>query len=531
MNSNHKKRWTKREKQQLLEHAKQAKINKLSPVEFCHKSAPDFGREPEGLFLQLSNLGLLSSEVKWSSLFPTLWQLGHYETISWLGLKDVELMAFNDSHLKLVPFKYPQEDKEELSKLFRQALDKSSPQSWLGVENGPTGLGKTHYMTYEIIKAINDHLSDKKRPKLSIILVAPQHRHLDEIKTNLEKCFQFENRLNVIKAGSVIDMLQSQQEYLPADCPYNNDDDKRNNPAKAILKQMESFLPKKEHHQSQPIGYSIGLLISDLRNKLRKQCKKFIETTLFEQHLEPLMCQQCRFMHIGKVMFNETNKCRVSITFSTYDKLFYGFDTYRINRKKQCYVREFFSPWVSEKTGNLKPIKNAVIFMEESTAGFNILWKKIQESQLKINLTELVSYLYNNFRSHSSKTLSAIHHDNSESTKTFFKKQQQEIKKTLAIMEKLYIQVNDNKIPIFGNNQSIQFKCQDKKNIHQILQSTELFFSDLFSERTIAYQAKQQIELNTIVANIWIADRKQNFLDSGTHSVFPLAFYYLKLGV
>lgn len=390
MNLNHKKHWTDPENQRLCDLAEQAKVSKLSPDEFCRNSATDFGRKPDGLFLQLGKLGLLNNEVKWSSAFSSKWQSGEYKTISWSGLRGSVLMAPKDSNLKLVPFNYPKEDEEELSKFFRIALDNSTQQFWLGIENGPTGLGKTHYLTHEIIKAVDNHLNDITLPKLSIILVAPQHRHLDEIKIAIEKRFQQEkDRVIVVKASPVIEMAKSQSEYLPSDCPHINNNDKQ---AEKILEQMESFFPPINQNKSNQIDYPIGSLISDLRNKLRREhCKKFIETTFSEKSQEPSMCQQCRFMHIGKVMFSENDKHRVSITFSTYDKLFYGFDTYRISHKKR-YVKEFFSPWVSEKTGNLKPIKNAVIFMEESSAGFGILWGRIQEAKLRINLTELVNY-------------------------------------------------------------------------------------------------------------------------------------------
>lgn len=204
MNKNHKKHWTEQEKQKLRDLVEPARANKLSPEEFCRNSATKFGREPNGLFLQLSKLGLLNNEVKWSSAFLSKWKSGEYKTISWSGLKETVLMAPNDySNLKLVPFKYPKKDEEELSKFFRIALDNSTQQSWFGIENGPTGLGKTHYMTHEIIKAVDKHLNDITLPKLSIILVAPQHRHLDEIKTAIEKRFQREkDRVIIIRLAA-----------------------------------------------------------------------------------------------------------------------------------------------------------------------------------------------------------------------------------------------------------------------------------------------------------------------------------------
>jgi hypothetical protein len=268
-----------------------------------------------------------------------------------------------------------------------------------------------------------------------------------------------------------------------------------------------------------------GKIISEQRHQLRQLCKDFIE----KHDTKQKECQKCQFMHIGKAMF-EATEARVTVIFSTYDKLFYGYNTYRLNHK-QKYVHEFYSPWVSQKTGNLKPIKNTVFLMEESAAGFNTLWNKIHDASLQINLTEYVAYLYHNFQPQLYKTLAGLEYDKKGQTHDIIQQQQQNIQDTLAQIEKMYICVKKEKIPIFGNNQLVQFKGETDKNIERILQSTDTFFSDLFPKRIIAYQASQQVELATIIARICLFDDYPSFKTSKMYSVFPLATYYMALGI
>jgi hypothetical protein len=55
----------------------------------------------------------------------------------------------------LEAFKYSKQEEQELSRFFHQALNEEQSAPWCGVENAPTSLGKTHYMTKnEIIAAV-----------------------------------------------------------------------------------------------------------------------------------------------------------------------------------------------------------------------------------------------------------------------------------------------------------------------------------------------------------------------------------------
>ncbi len=235
----------------------------------------------------------------------------------------------------------------------------------------------------------------------------------------------------------------------------------------AIHKQEKPSVKLRRNGNSQT-----GKTISEQRSKLRRLCKNFIEQQVETNDTEPDECQQCQFMHIGKAMFEPT-KARVTVIFSTYDKLFYGYNTYRLNHK-QKYVHEFYSPWVSQKTGHLKPIKNTVFLMEESAAGFNTLWNKIHDASLHINLTEYVAYLYHNFQPQLYKTLAGFEYDKKGQTHDIIQQQQQNYK-IRWLKSNNCIFVSNGKIPIFGDNQLVQFKGETDKNIERILQSTLLF--------------------------------------------------------
>lgn len=541
--SNHKKRWTEAEQKKLRDFANNAQQKDQSPFDFCHAIATDFNeRKPDAIFLQLSTQGLLNKNIAWHPGFQKDWQDGKYQTISWANNAKQEIpqkMLVNQdnsssssengssSSLKLESFQYSKSEEQELSRFFHKALDNEQSAPWCGVENGPTGLGKTHYMTKEMIAAIEKLIQQENLPRLTILLIAPQHRHLDKIRDDIEKHLT-KNNLNqcqvaLIKASSVIDMAKSQYDYLPATCPHINDNSAHSKQAKQILESMES-LASNDNGNSQT-----GKTLSEQRNQLRQRCKIFIEQQVEANNTEPGECQQCQFMHIGKAIF-EATKARVTIIFSTYDKLFYGYNTYRLNHK-QKYVHEFYSPWVSLKTGHLKPIKKTVFLLEESTAGFNTLWNKIHDASLHINLTEYVTYLYHNFKPQVYKTLAGLEYDKKAQAHDVIQQQQQKIQDTLAQIEKLYIRVSNGKIPIFGDNQLIQFKGETDKSIERILQSTETFFSDLFPNRIIAYQASQQVTLATIIASLQLFDGYKLFKASQMYSVFPLANYYMALGI
>jgi len=541
--SNHKKHWTNPEEEKLQDFANDALQKDQSPFDFCYAIATDFNeRKPDAIFLQLAKQGLLNENVTWCQSFNKDWQNGKYKTTSWANAKqetpqEMPVVNKNNSSsasensdsscMKLESFKYSKPEEQELSRFFHKALNDEQSVPWCGVENGPTGLGKTHYMTKEIITAIEKLIQHKKLPRLTILLVAPQHRHLDKIRDDIETHLT-KNNLNkhhvaLIKASSVIDMAKSQEVYLPQTCPHINDHSDHSKKAEQILDGMES-LASNDNGDSQT-----GKIISEQRSQLRQLCKVFIEQQVKENDTKPQECQQCQFMHIGKAMF-EATKARVTVIFSTYDKLFYGYNTYRLNHK-QKYVHEFYSPWVSQKTGHLKPIKDTVFLMEESTAGFNTLWNKIHDASLHINLTEYVAYLYHNFQPQLYKTLAGLEYDKKGQTHDIIQQQQQNIQDALAQIEQLYIRVSNGKIRIFGDNQLVQFKGETDKNIERILQSTDTFFSDLFPNRIIAYQASQQAALATIIASLHLFDNYPEFKASQMHSVFPLATYYMTRGI
>ncbi len=259
--SNHKKHWTEAEQKKLREFAN-AWQKEQSPFDFCNAVATDFNeRKPDAIFLQLAKQGLLNENVTWCQSFNKDWQNGKYKTTSWANAKQEtpQQMPVNqdnssstsenagNSSLKLQAFQYSKpEDEQELSRFFHKALnDDEQPAPWCGVENGPTGLGKTHYMTKEIIAAIEKLIQHKKLPRLTILLVAPQHRHLDKIRDDIETHLT-KNNLNkhhvaLIKASSVIDMAKSQEVYLPQTCPHINDNSVYSKSAKQILDSMESL--------------------------------------------------------------------------------------------------------------------------------------------------------------------------------------------------------------------------------------------------------------------------------------------------
>ncbi|EDN71858.1 hypothetical protein BGS_1290 [Beggiatoa sp. SS] len=267
--SKHKKLWTDAELKKLRDSANHALQKDQSPFDFCHAVATAFNeRKPDALFLQLANQELLNENIRWHTNFNKDWQNGKYQTTSWANAKQEtpqEMLVNQDnsslssensdsSCLKLKSFKYFKPEEQELSCFFHKALNDEQSAPWCGMENGPTGLGKTHYMTKEIIAAIEKLIQHKKLPRLTILLVAPQHRHLDKIKDDIEKHLT-KNNLNkhhvvLIKASSVIDMAKSQEVYLPQTCPHINDHSIDSKKAEEILEGMES-LASNENANSQ----------------------------------------------------------------------------------------------------------------------------------------------------------------------------------------------------------------------------------------------------------------------------------------